>query len=57
MHYFSNKTSKIAWCYKANSSPSAAVNLRRISDLKLRDLAELWIFKLITTKSNLKNQK
>jgi len=54
MHYFSNKFSKTA---KRWGSPSQAPFLTfDFDDLKLRDLAKLWCFKLILTKSNLKIQ-
>jgi len=52
MQYFSNKFSKIAKRLKD-------LRLQRLlifdhSDLKLRDFAKVWFFKLIMTKSNLK---
>jgi len=45
MHYFSNKFSKIAKRWGGTFN---------IGDLKFRDLAKLWFFKLIMTKSNFK---
>jgi len=52
MHYFSKRFSKIV---KRLGSPSPSPLNLRFGDLKLRDLAKLWFFKLITTKLNLKN--
>jgi len=49
MHYFSNKSSKIA------KSGAFRPQLRLtfdVDDVKLRDLAKLWFFRLIMTKSN-----
>jgi len=51
MHYFSNKISKIA---KRWSSPPQPPLTFDDGDLKLRDLAKLWFFKLIMTKSKFK---
>jgi len=50
MRYFSNKFSKISKRWEL-SAPSASLPFDN-SDLKLRDLAKLWCFKLIITKSN-----
>jgi len=50
MGYFSNIFSKIAKCWRL-SAPSASLPFD-IGDLKLRDLAKLWCFKLIMAKSN-----
>jgi len=46
--YFSNKFSKIA------SAGGPTPLIFYFIDLKLRDLAKLWFFKLIMTKSNFK---
>jgi len=43
MHYFSYKRSKFV------------LSAFNFGDLKLRDLAKLWFFKLIMIKSNFKN--
>jgi len=54
IHYFSNKFSKIAkrWVL---SVPSGQRPISfDVGDLKLRDLAKLWFFKLIMVKSNFK---
>jgi len=50
MRYFSNKFSKIAKRWEL-SVPRASLPFD-IGDLKLRDLAKLWCFKLIMAKSN-----
>jgi len=49
---FSNKFSKIA---KHWGLPPQRLLIFNFGDLKLRNLAKLWFFKLIMTKSNLKN--
>jgi len=53
MHYFSNKFSNIVkrWGLSAPMQRPLTFN---IDDFKLRDLATLWFFKLIMTKSNFK---
>jgi len=48
MYYFSNKFSKMA----LRTQRPLAFN---IDDLNFHDLAKLWFFKLIMTKSNFKN--
>jgi len=52
MHCFSNKFSKIAkrWELSVSNAPFTF----NIGDLKLRDLAKLWIFKQIMKKLNFK---
>jgi len=53
MRYFSNKFSKIAKLWSALCAPLPF----DIGDLKMRDLAKLWCFKLIMAKLNFwKNQ-
>jgi len=49
MHYFSNKFSKIARL----SAPQRSL-IFDFGDLKLRDVAKFYFFKLIMTKSNFK---
>jgi len=50
MRYFSNRLLKIAKRWEL-SAPNASLP-SDIGDLKLRDLAKLWCFKLIMAKSN-----
>jgi len=50
MRYFSNKFSKIANRWEL-AALSASLPFD-VGDLKLRDLAKLWCFKLIMAKSN-----
>jgi len=54
MHYFNNKCSKIAKRWDYLNSPQRPLSFN-IGDLKFRDLATLWFFKPIMTKSNFKN--
>jgi len=49
MHYFSNNFSKIVKRWGLSAHPPLTFD---IDDLKLRDLANLWFFKLIMTKFN-----
>jgi len=49
MHYFSNKISKIAKRWRISALSVLFLNF------DFGDLAKLWCFKLIMTKSNLKN--
>jgi len=53
MYYFSNNFSKIAkrWGLSAPQRPL----IFNFGELKLRNLAKLWFFKLIMMKSNFKN--
>jgi len=52
MHYYSNKFSKSSSVGEFPTQPFLTFDF---SDLKLRDLGKLCFFKLIMTKSNLKN--
>jgi len=52
MHYFSNIFSKISKRWGLSSPQRPLIS--NIGDLKLRDLAKLWFFKLIMMKSSFK---
>jgi len=54
MHYFCNKFAKIAKHW--GSLHPGLPFIFDFGELKLRDLAKIWFFKLIMTKLNLKNQ-
>jgi len=53
MHYFVLNFQKLP---NAGALRTQRPLIFDFGDLKLRDLAKLWFFKLITTKSNFKNQ-
>jgi len=54
MHYFSNKFSKK--CQALGALRPQRPTIFNFGELKLRNLAKLWFFKLFMTKSNFKNQ-